>query len=474
MTSVSSPKVRDAEVDTLRVPPHSIEAEQFVLGALLLDAEALAAIGGQISEDDFYRLDHKLLFRAIQALEQEGLPRDVVTISEWLENHAQLEEAGGVAYIASLAENTPTAANIGAHTGIVHTRSILRRLLHSLNEIGEMVYRPDGRSCQEILDFAEETIFEIADKEIKRKKQHTPIQELMKQGLEHVHKLYESGSPITGIGTGYDDLDNHTAGLQASDLIVVAGRPSMGKTAFAINIAETAALREKKAVGMFSMEMPGAQLAMRMMASLARIDQHRIRVGRLQDNDWPRLTSVVDILHDARIYIDDTPALAPSELRARCRRLRREHGLDLVIVDYLQLMQVPGSRVENRANEISEISRSLKSMAKELQIPVIVLSQLNRMVEGRTNKRPVMSDLRESGAIEQDADVILFIYRDEVYNKQSKDQGLAEIIIGKQRNGPIGTVKLTFLSRYTRFESYTSSDVEPGYYPQGGDSGSDA
>ena len=461
MVASSPSRPEDVEVNALRIPPHSIQAEQLVLGALLVDPETLEHVGDILSEDDFYRKDHQLIFKGIHALNEQGGNCDVVAVATWLEDHAQLEEAGGLIYIATLAEDTPAVCNAAAHAEIVHKRSILRRLIQVLNKTGDLVYKPEGRSCQEILDFAEQSVFEIAEKEVNRQKQYVPIRSLLTETMDQIDKLHQGGNPITGIPTGYDDLDMHTAGLQNSDLIIIAGRPSMGKTALAINIAEHAAIKEHKSIAVFSMEMPGPQLVMRMMASLGRIDQHRIRTGRLEDADWPRITSATDMLHETGIYIDDTPALTPGELRARCRRLFREHTLDLIIIDYLQLMQVQGTK-ENRATEISEISRGLKAMAKELAVPVVALSQLNRSLEQRPNKRPVMSDLRESGAIEQDADVILFIYRDEVYNEESKDKGIAEIIIGKQRNGPIGTIKLTFLGRYTRFENH-SQDYNDGY-----------
>lgn len=446
----------DVETRALKIPPHSIEAEQAVLGGLLLDKDAWMKIADKIRAEDFYRRDHRVIFEAIAALESDGKPFDIVTVGEWLESHQQLDDAGGLSYIVALAENTPSASNIAAYADIVRKRSILRQLIHAALEISESVFNTKGRTSDEILDFAEQTIFEIAEQEARGRRSYKVIKDLLVHALDRIDELYRTKSSITGVATGFDDFDNLTAGLQHSDLIIVAGRPSMGKTAFAINIAEHAAIGEKLSVAIFSMEMPGEQLAMRMMSSLGRIDQHKVRTGKLSDEDWPRLTSAVDILKNAKLFVDDTPALTPAELRSRCRRIARDHGLDLVVVDYLQLMNVPGTP-ENRATEISEISRSLKGMAKELRIPVIALSQLNRSLESRTNKRPVMSDLRESGAIEQDADVIVFIYRDEVYDENSPDKGMAEIIIGKQRNGPIGTVKLAFLGQYTRFESYTES-----------------
>lgn len=455
-TSLSS----DAETLALKIPPHSIEAEQAVLGGAFLDKQAWDRVVERVREEDFYRKDHRIIFRAISSLSEEGQPYDIVTVAEWLENHQLLDEAGGMRNLAALAENTPSASNISSYADIVRKRSILRQLITATTDINDTVFNPQGRTSEQILEFAEQIVFEIAENENRGRKSYQDIKEYLKEALNRVDELFHKDSPITGIATGYDDLDIKTAGFQRSDLIIVAGRPSMGKTAFAVNIAEHAAIKGKHSVAVFSMEMPGEQLAMRMMSSLGRIDQHKVRTGKLDDEDWPRLTSAVGILQETRMFIDDTPALTPAELRARCRRISREHGLDLVVVDYLQLMQVAGTS-ENRATEISEISRSLKAMAKELSVPVIALSQLNRSLEQRTDKRPVMSDLRESGAIEQDADVILFIYRDEVYDEESVDKGIAEVIIGKQRNGPIGKVKLSFLGQYTRFENYVEDYAHP-------------
>ncbi len=456
----------DQATEYLKVPPHSIEAEQSVLGGLMLDNEAWLQVAERLSEGDFYRADHRLIFRSIDALANENQPCDVVTLSEWLDSNGLLDKAGGLAYLATVAENTPSAANIASYADIVRERSVLRQLIAAGTRICANAFKPEGRASAELLDEAERLVFEIAEQHARGRRGFTSIKDLLVSALDRIDELFQQDSAITGVSTGFSDLDAMTSGLQASDLVIVAGRPSMGKTAFAVNIAEHAAIKDQLAVAVFSMEMPGEQLAMRLMSSLGRIDQHKVRTGKLGDEDWPRLTSAVEILSGAKLFIDDTPALSPGEVRTRCRRIAREHGLGLVVIDYLQLMQVHGN-TENRATEISEISRSLKAMAKELNVPVVALSQLNRSLEQRPNKRPVMSDLRESGAIEQDADVIIFIYRDEVYDEDTEDKGIAEIIIGKQRNGPIGTTKLTFLGQYTRFEnfapdSYRMSDEDHG------------
>ena len=450
-------------VDALKVPPQSIDAEQSVLGGLLLDNQRWDAIADRISVEDFYRREHRLIFSAISALCQENSPADVITVSERLEQTGDLDSAGGLAYLGSLANNTPSAANVPAYADIVRERSILRQLLQATNEIGDVAYNPDGRSAIEVLDFAEKKVFDISENRARRRGGYEPIASLLTKTVDRIDQLYRTQGTVTGVATGFTDLDDKTSGLQKSDLVIIAGRPSMGKTTFAMNIAENAAVGHKIPVAIFSMEMPGTQLAMRMMASLGRINSHRVRTGKLDDEDWPRLTSAVSLLNDAPIFIDDTPALTPMELRARARRIKREHDLGLIIVDYLQLMQAGESGSENRATEISAITRALKGLAKELDVPLIAMSQLNRSLEQRTDKRPVMSDLRESGAIEQDADVILFIYRDEVYNEDSPSKGTAEIIIGKQRNGPIGKVTLTFLGEYTKFENYISGGFDREY-----------
>ena len=449
--------IPDPGFSALRVPPHNIHAEQSLLGGLMLDNSTWDRIADLVVERDLYRREHRLIFRAIAKLAEDDQPFDVVTLAETLERAEQLDGAGGLAYLGTLVNETPSAANIKAYAKIVRETSVLRQMIATGTEIADSAYNPGGREVAELLDEAERRVFEIAEQEQRGGGGFQPIKTLLSRAVERIDELHGREEPITGLATGFSDFDMMTSGLQPSDLIVVAGRPSMGKTSFAMNMAEHAAIQTRRPVAVFSMEMPGDALAMRMMSSLGRIDQHRVRTGKLEDDEWPRLTSAVNILAGASLFIDDTPALSPTELRARARRLKREQGdLGLIVVDYLQLMQVPGNN-ENRTTEISLISRSLKALAKELQVPVIALSQLNRSLEQRPNKRPVMSDLRESGAIEQDADLIVFIYRDEVYNAESKDKGLAEIIIGKQRNGPIGTVKLTFLGKYTKFESYIDS-----------------
>jgi replicative DNA helicase len=449
--------IPDPGLSTLRVPPHNIHAEQSLLGGLMLDNSTWDRIADLVVERDLYRREHRLIFRAIAKLAEDDQPFDVVTLAETLERTEQLDAAGGLAYLGTLVSETPTAANIKAYAKIVRETSVLRQMIATGTEIADSAYNPGGREVAELLDEAERRVFEIAEQEQRGGGGFQPIKSLLSRAVERIDELYGRDEPITGLATGFSDFDMMTSGLQPADLVVVAGRPSMGKTSFAMNMAEHAAIQTRRPVAVFSMEMPGDALAMRMMSSLGRIDQHRVRTGKLEDDEWPRLTSAVNILADASLFIDDTAALSPTELRARARRLKREQGdLGLIVVDSLQLMPVLGIN-EKGTTEISFISRSLKALAKELHVPVIALSQLNRSLEQRPNKRPVMSDLRESGAIEQDADLIVFIYRDEVYNPESKDKGLAEIIIGKQRNGPIGTVKLTFLGKYTKFESYIDS-----------------
>lgn len=441
-----------SESDMLKVPPHSIEAEQSVIGGILLDNEVWDKISGRLCEEDFYRFEHRLLFKVISQLAQKEAPFDVITITEALKEMGEIENIGGEAYLFELSNNTPSVANIDAYAAIVRDKSVQRQLIAVSHEIADCGFNPKGRNVAELLDIAETKVFAIAEQ---TGGDNAPqrIKDVLATAVEKIDTLYHLDKGITGLATNLTDFDNMTSGLQPSDLVIVAGRPSMGKTTLVMNIAENIALGEKKPVLIFSMEMPADSLAMRMISSLGRIDQHRVRTGKLEEEDWPRLTSAVHMLSEVPLFIDDTPGLSPSELRARARRVAKEQGdIGLIVIDYLQLMQVPGFKVENRTAEISEISRSLKALAKELKVPVIALSQLNRSLEQRSDKRPVMSDLRESGAIEQDADLIVFIYRDEVYNEDSVDKGTAEIIIAKQRNGPIGRVRLAFLGQYTRFE----------------------
>jgi replicative DNA helicase len=449
----------DPQLLQLKLPPHSIEAEQSVLGGLLIDNGAFDKIADIVSDSDFYRDDHRRIFRHITRLIEKGRPADVITVDEAIKSSEDKDKVGGLAYLAALTGNTPSAHNIRRYAEIVRERAIMRKLVEVGTGIADTALNPMGKEVGQLLDEAESRVFEIAEAGSRGRQGFIEIQPLLTQVMERIDMLYHRDNPsdITGVPTGYTDLDSRTSGLQPGDLVIVAGRPSMGKTALALNMAEHVAVENRLPVAVFSMEMAGTQLAMRMLGSIGHLDQHKLRTGKLSDEDWNRLTTAVGKLHDAPIHIDETPALNALELRARARRLHRQYGaLGLIVVDYLQLMEA-SSQGENRATEISEISRSLKSLAKELKVPVVALSQLNRSLEQRPNKRPVMSDLRESGAIEQDADLILFIYRDEVYNPDTPDKGIAEIIIGKQRNGPIGTVKLTFLGEYTRFENHADS-----------------
>ncbi len=444
---------------TPKLPPQALEAEQSLLGGLLLDNRRWDEVSDEVGRVDFYNQSHRLIFDAVRALQGKNEPADVITVSEWLEQNGNLEEAGGLAYVGNLASNTPSTANILNYARIVRERSILRSLISAANEISDTAYTPEGKTPREVLDHAEKLVFDISEHDGRRRQGFTAIQELLTRSVDRIEELYESKETVTGMPTGFTDLDDMTAGLQRGDLVVVAGRPSMGKTAFAMNVAEFVALEKELPVAVFSMEMPGEQLAMRLLSSIGRINSNKVRTGRLGDDDWPRLTSAAGLLDKAPIFVDDTAGLNPLDLSSRARRLSREHNdLGLVVVDYLQLMQSMENN-ENRATEISNITRALKMLAKELNVPVMVLSQLNRSLEQRPNKRPIMSDLRESGAIEQDADVIFFVYRDEVYNEESEQKGRAEIIIGKQRNGPIGMVPLTFLGEFTRFENFVSQDA---------------
>lgn len=440
----------------VRVPPHSVEAEQSVLGGLMLDQNGWERIADKVMEEDFYRHDHRLIFAAIRSLMDQSQPADAVTVSEFLEQAGTIDKAGGLAYIAGLANNTPSAANIGAYAQIVRERSVLRQLVQVGTSMVDSSFDPQGRSMAELLDSAEGDVFKIRDQSAKGSQHFRAAKDLLGSVVEKIDELFNSDGNVTGLSTGLVDLDEKTGGLQPGDLVIVAGRPSMGKTSFAMNLAEHAVIKARQPTAVFSMEMPAEALVMRMISSLGQIDQSKVRSGDLNDHDWAKITSTVSLLNDAPLYIDDSPGLSPTEVRARVRRLKREHGLGLIVVDYLQLMQVHGSK-ENRTTEISEISRNLKAIAKEMEVPVIALSQLNRNLESRTDKRPVMSDLRESGGIEQDADLIAFVYRDEVYNPETPEKGIAEIIIGKQRNGPIGTVKTTFRGAYTRFDNFVST-----------------
>ena len=440
----------DYETSRIKVPPHSLEAEQAVLGGLMLDNNGFDDVSEIVTDVDFYRRDHRLIYSAMFQLAEQTKPFDVITLGEVLDNSGVLDQAGGMAYLAELAKNTPSASNIKAYAEIVRDRSVLRQMIQVSNEVAESAFDPQGRPTSQLLDEAERKVFAIAEQGAK-KGGPQGIKSILKSTVDKIDELFSNEEALTGLSTGFTDLDAMTSGLQPSDLVIVAARPSMGKTTFSMNLVENAIIRTGKPALVFSMEMPSESIVMRMLSSLGRIDQTRIRSGKLEEEDWPRFNSAISMLAEQKLFIDDQGGLSPVELRARARRVAREVGqIGIILVDYLQLMQVPGS--ESRVAEISEISRSLKGLAKEMNCPVVALSQLNRSLEQRPNKRPVMSDLRESGAIEQDADVIMFIYRDEVYNPDTEDKGVAEIIIGKQRNGPIGSLRLAFLGKYTRFE----------------------
>ncbi|MGO2132688.1 MAG: replicative DNA helicase [Halomonas sp.] len=453
----------DRETAALKVPPHSLEAEQSVLGGLMLDNQAWDDVSDRLMADDFYRYEHRLIFNAMIQLAESSNPLDVVTLSEALEGRDQLDSVGGLAYLAELARTTPSASNIRAYADIVRERATLRKLIRAANQVAESAFAPQGRNSTELVNEAERLVFQISEE---RPKDGGPIgmSELLTRAVNRIDELFNMQGEMTGLSTGFRDLDGMTSGLQPSDLVIIAGRPSMGKTTFAMNLVEHAVISGDKPVMVFSMEMPAESLMLRMLSSLGRIDQTKVRTGQLEDEDWPRMTSAVSLLKDKKLFIDDTAALSPIEMRSRIRRVVREHGnLGLIMIDYLQLMQIPGFS-ENRTGEISEISRSLKGLAKEFACPVVALSQLNRALEQRPNKRPVMSDLRESGAIEQDADIIAFVYRDEVYNPDNPDsKGLAEVIIGKQRNGPIGTVHMAFIGKYTRFEDLAADTYSDAF-----------
>ncbi len=445
----------DPQLAAVRTPPHSIEAEQSVLGGLLLDNAAWDKIADMVRSDDFYRHDHRLIFQHISRLIDQSRPADAVTVYESLQTAGKADEAGGLAYLNALAQNTPSAANIRRYGEIVRDRSVLRRLVTVGDEIATSALNPQGKDTKTVLDEAESKVFQIAEEGARGRQGFVEIEPLLTRVVERIQELFERANPsdVTGVPTGFADVDRMTSGLQPGDLIIVAGRPSMGKTAFALNIGEHVAIDQGLPVAVFSMEMGAAQLALRMLSSVGRINQQRLRTGRLEDGDWPKLTEAIRKMHEAQLFIDETPALNALELRARARRLARTCGkLGLVVIDYLQLMSA-SSFGENRATEISEISRSLKALAKELQVPVVALSQLNRTVEQRSDRRPVMSDLRESGAIEQDADVICALYREEFYNPDTPDKGVAEVLVLKQRNGPTGRLSLRFAGEFTRFDN---------------------
>ncbi|EGR3364736.1 replicative DNA helicase [Vibrio parahaemolyticus] len=449
-------KPSDSQVDAIKVPPHSLEAEQSVIGGLLLDNERWDTVAERVIASDFYSRPHRLIFEGVKTILESGKPLDLITLSEHLERHEQLEDVGGFAYLADLAKNTPSAANINAYADIVAERAIVRGLIGVANEIADAGYDPQGRSSEDLIDMAESKVFAIAESRTSENEGPQNVDNILEKTLERIELLYKTPQDgVTGVDTGFTDLNKKTAGLQGSDLVIVAARPSMGKTTFAMNLCENAAMQQDKPVLIFSLEMPAEQLMMRMLASLSRVDQTKIRTGQLDDEDWARISSTMGILMQKKnMYIDDSSGLTPTEVRSRARRVAREHGgLSMIMVDYLQLMRVP-SLTDNRTLEIAEISRSLKALAKELNVPVVALSQLNRSLEQRADKRPVNSDLRESGSIEQDADLIMFIYRDEVYHPDSPYKGTAEIIIGKQRNGPIGSVRLTFQGQHSRFDNY--------------------
>jgi len=446
------PYADDRDVARIKMSPHSPEAEQSVLGGLLLSNDGWDSVAEAVSANDFYRPNHRLIFKQIAKLADAGDPVDVITVADKLTANGELDAAGGLSYLAELASNTPSASNLRAYAQVVRERSSLRSLIEVAQSIAESGFNPEGRNSSELINEAERLIMQISEEGPKAGGPQE-VNPLLQKAVDRIEELFNSDGDITGLTTGYKDLDGMTSGLQPSDLIIIAGRPSMGKTSFAMNLVETAVISQDKPILVFSMEMPADQLIIRMLSSIGRIDQTRIRNGKLEQEDWPKLSTAVTKLKDVPLFIDDTAALTPTEVRSRARKVAREHGkLGMIMLDYMQLMQVAGSS-EGRTAEISEISRSLKAIAKEFGCPVVALSQLNRALEGRPNKRPINSDLRESGAIEQDADVIMFIYRDEVYNEDSPDKGVAEIIIGKQRNGPIGTCRLAFVGEFTRFEN---------------------
>ncbi|WP_218353866.1 replicative DNA helicase [Alteromonas lipotrueiana] len=462
MKVVSSGK--DRSVEKLKIPPHSIEAEQSVLGSMLIDKDSWDKVAEQVTDNDFYNRSHQIIYRAIVRLLSRNEPVDLITVSEELEQHDELEDAGGFAYLGELAKNTPSSANVVAYAKIIAERAITRELIGAAHEIAEIGYNPEGRDSADILDYAESKVFEIAEKRTSDSEGPVGVESVLGKTIDRLEVLIKTNKEVTGVTTGFTDLDKKTSGLQPSDLVIVAARPSMGKTTFAMNLCENAMMAEEKPVLVFSLEMPSEQIMMRMLASLSRVDQTKIRTAQLDDEDWARISNTMAMLKDRdNLFIDDSSGLTPMDVRSRARKLARERGgISMIMIDYLQLMRVP-SLSDNRTLEIAEISRSLKALAKELEVPVVALSQLNRSLEQRADKRPVNSDLRESGSIEQDADLIMFIYRDEVYHENSEEQGIAEIIIGKQRNGPIGTSRLTFQGQFSRFDNYAGPAMADDY-----------
>ncbi|MDT8408773.1 MAG: replicative DNA helicase [Wenzhouxiangellaceae bacterium] len=440
-------------LNPVRQPPNSMEAEQSLLGALMLSEHAWDKIADRISEGDFYRETHRLVFRAIVELQQQHQPTDAVTVADWFSSHNLLDRVEGGAYLTMLANDTPGTTNILGYAEIVREKSILRQLIEIGTDVSDSALNPSGATSKELLEAAEQKMYAIAEQGMRASAGYQHVRDVMSRALDRLNELQDNAGEITGVPSGFAELDKRTAGLQETDLIIVAGRPAMGKTSFAMNIAASAAIKAQVPVAVFSMEMSDLQLVLRLFSSLSRINQNKLRTGRLDDADFASLQSTMNVLKKADIFIDETPSLSPTDLRARARRMKREHNIGLILVDYLQLMQVPGNK-ENRATQIGEISRGLKALAKELKVPVIALSQLNRALEQRPNKRPIMADLRESGSIEQDADMILFIYRDEVYNDDSPDKGKAEIIIAKYRNGETGEFMLHFEGEFLRFRDY--------------------
>jgi len=459
--AVASSRSQLSATEALRLPPHSVEAEQSLLGGVMLNPSSWDQVADVVNAEDFYRSDHRLIFTAIGRLTERDQVPDALTVSELLDRQGELAAAGGLPYLSQLVRDVPSAANVRSYGRIVRERSMLRQLVSIGNAIAASVHDDEGRTVEELVDLAEQKVFDIADQGQRRGSGFVALKDILPASIDRLDVLSHTEGDITGIPTGFTDMDDRTAGLQRGDLIVVAGRPSMGKTTLAMNIAENAAIAHRVPTAIFSMEMSAEQLSFRMIGSIGRVNQSHLRKGSLTDEDWSRIDSAVSIMSEAPLFIDDSPALTPTEVRARARRLKREHDLGLIVIDYLQLMQVAGTK-ENRATEISEISRSLKALAKELSVPVIALSQLNRSVEQRTDKKPVMSDLRESGAIEQDADLIVFIYREEVYEPDTPRRGIADIIIGKQRNGPIGEFHLTFLGEFTKFENLVAEAYGEG------------